>query len=359
MAGNDMEKGAAAKKHCIIDIHSHAIPQRLPPPPGETSNTWPSVEVAGEAGTILVGGRFFRSIGSECWSARRRIEALDRDGVVAQLVSPVPVTFCYDAPPHDAAILAELQNDFLSGQVVDGGGRLAGLGAVPLQDPELAAKELSRCVSQLGLLGAEIGTVVGPTELWDPRFEPFFAVAEELAAVLYLHPGVLPAQARLEVAGMAFGVGMPCETAIAAAGMIMGGLLERHPRLRIVLAHGGGALPMVLPRLDMGWELAGGAERTGLPMRPSEYARRFYTDTLTYDAGSLRLALDRFGIDHVMIGTDYPFAARDRAPGASLDKLDLGEAETETIAFANVVELLGVAWNGLERALARWEAQPG
>ncbi|MGH2690736.1 MAG: amidohydrolase family protein, partial [Actinomycetota bacterium] len=227
-----------------VDVHSHAIPPHLPDLEASAPcGRWPGVERSRDEGVILVGGRYFRAIDSRCWSARRRIEDLDADDIDVQVISPVPVTFCYDAPSAGAVLLARAQNDFLADLVVEGRGRLLALGAVPLQDPDAAVAELERCIRELGLAGVEIGTNVAGRELADPLLEPFFSAAEDLGAIVFVHPGALPDAARLAPLDLAFGVGMPCEMAVAGGQLIAGGVLTRHPRLRICLSHGGGALP--------------------------------------------------------------------------------------------------------------------
>jgi len=301
----------------LIDAHSHAIPPMLPALPSSASGRWPVVEQSGDEGAILFAGQLFRKIDSRCWSVQRRLDDLDADGVDVQVVSPTPITFCYDTPTAHAGVLARAQNDFLAGMVADGRGRIRALGAVPLQDPAAAAAELQRCRTELGFPGVEIGTTVGGRGLDDPMFDEFFAAADELDAVVFVHPGVLPDAARLAPLDLAFGVGMPCETAVAAAQLIAGGVLSRRSRLKVCLAHGGGALPMILGRLDRGFEILPGM-RSHQSDRPSTVARRLWADSLTYDPDSLVLTLSRFGSDHVVVGTDYPFAARETPPGATI-----------------------------------------
>lgn len=328
----------------LVDVHSHAIPPDLAEPAGaEAYGRWPSVARQGGEAKILVGGRAFRAVDSRCWSARRRIEDLDAAGVDVQVVSPVPVTFCHDAPPIGARALARAQNDFLAGLVADGGGRLRALGAVPLQEPDAAVAELEQVMGELGFSGVEIGTHVAGRALADPVLDEFFAAAESLSAVVLVHPGALPEAARLDPFDLGFGVGMPCETALAAAQLLAGGLLGRRPGIRICLVHGGGALPMLLGRLDKGFEiLPGMAERLG--ERPSVLARRFWADSLTYDAQSLALAVDRFGGDHVMCGSDYPFAAAEWPPGATLGAARVAgycdDATVSAIRAGNAASLL-------------------
>jgi len=235
--------------------------------------------------------------------------------VALQVVSPVPVTFCHDAPAGGAAVLARAQNDFLAGLVAQRPDRFRALGAVPLQDPGLAVAELQRCVRQLGFPGVEIGTRVGHRELGDTCFDPFFDTAAELGALVLVHPADTTLDPRLATLGVAFGAGLPGETGVAAAGLLTSGaLLRRRPGARLCLAHAGGTLPWLLPRLDQG-ELIKNPD-TSPGRLPSALARSLYSDSLTYDVESLLLAVHRYGADHVMLGTDYPFAARESPAGA-------------------------------------------
>lgn len=303
----------------LIDFHTHAISPHLPDLEADVPwGAWPSVEqVAADRARILVGGRDYRVIDDRCWSAMRRLADMDAAGVAVQVVSPVPVTFCHDAPSAGAAVLARAQNDFLAALVAQRPGRLRALGSVPLQDPARAIAELRRCVTELGFLGAEIGTRVGDRELGDTSFDPFFDAAAELGAVIFIHPADTTLDRRLAALGIAFGAGMPTETGIAAAGLLASGaLLRRRPGTRLCLAHGGGTLPWLLPRLDRG-ELIKDPD-TPATRLPSALARTLYSDSLTYDVDSLLLATHRYGTSHVVLGTDYPFAAAEAPPGAVL-----------------------------------------
>jgi aminocarboxymuconate-semialdehyde decarboxylase len=301
----------------LIDLHTHAIAPSWPDLAAVAPWTfWPSVQRTSETeGRILVGGRPYREIDSRCWSAERRLADMDADGVALQVVSPTPVTFCHDAPADGAAILARAQNDFLAELVAQAPERFRALGAVPLQDPALASAELRHCVQGLGFLGVEIGTRVGDRELGDPDFDPFFDAAAELGALVFVHPADTTLDPRLAVAGVAFGAGMPTETGVAAAALLVSGALaRRRPGIRLCLAHGGGTLPWLLPRLDKG-ELIKNPD-TPPDRRPSALARSLYSDSLTYDVDSLLLAVQRYGTEHVLLGTDYPFAAREAPAGA-------------------------------------------
>lgn len=326
-----------------VDVHSHVMPVGLPDLDGAYPFAWPSLAIDGDRGTIVVGGKPFRPVDARCWSPAHRVEDLDAGGVDIQVVSPVPVTLCHDAPPDGAAVLARAQNDFLAGFVDAAPHRFAAFGAVPLQAPEAAVAELARCVTELGFAGVEIGTVAGDVELSDARLGPFWAAAAELGTTVFVHPANLPCAARLAPLDLGFGVGMPCETATAAAGLIVGGVLAAHPGLQILLAHGGGALAWLLPRLDVGWDILPRQQEL-IPEPPSRYARRFLVDSLTYDAAGLWLAVERFGAEHVLLGTDSPFAAREDPPGGALGDARhrgfLDDAQCAMIEGGNAVRLL-------------------
>lgn len=325
----------------LIDFHTHAIPPQLPnlekvAPWGR----WPSVEqTAAATARIDVGGRAYRAVDDRCWSAERRIADMDASGVAVQVVSPVPVTFCHDAPAEGASLLARSQNDFLAGLIAQRPDRLRALGAVPLQNRAEAARELRRCVTELGFAGAEIGTRAGDRELGDPFFDPFFDAAADLGAVILMHPADTTLDPRLAALGVAFGAGMPTEIGVAAAGLLVSGAVRRRrPGLRLCLVHGGGTLPWLLPRLDRG-ELIKNASIPAAEL-PSALARSMYSDSLTYDEDSLLLAVRRYGAGHVVLGTDYPFAAAETPPGAVLRNLSdqvLGDA----VGSGNARALLG------------------
>lgn len=301
-----------------VDVHTHAISPLLPDL-SRFPGRWPAVERIDEhRARILVDGARYREIDDRCWSAARRLADMDADGVAAQFLSPIPVTLCHAEPADGAAVLAAAQNEFLAELVAEAPGRLFGLGAVPMQDPARAAAELVRCVTELGFLGVEIGTRVGDLELVAPELDEFFDTAAELGAFVLVHPVDQTLDPRLAALGIEFGVGMPGETAVAAAALLTG--RERRPGIRLCLAHAGGALPALLPRLDRGEVLAGRAGEGSRP--PSVRATELWCDSLSYDPASLELAIRRFGGGHVLLGTDYPFAAREMPAGAVLDGLD-------------------------------------
>jgi aminocarboxymuconate-semialdehyde decarboxylase len=292
----------------LVDVHTHAIDDRmLDLRRSYPDDLWPSVDRTGDTDAqLLFGGQHYRRIDHRCWSPTARIMDMDRQGVAVQVLSPIPVTFCYRAAPAGAAELASAQNEFFARITHEHSTRFAALGAVALQDPDLAVDEMRRCMRR-GFLGVEIGSRVGDTELADPSLDRFFAVAGELGAMVLVHPSDQDLPARMTALGLGFGAGMPIETALAAAALLVSGTLARRPGVRICLAHGGGALPALIGRLDKGAIMAGMAAES--PELPSRLARQLWCDCLTYNRPALFAAIGVFGSDHVVFGSDYPFAA--------------------------------------------------
>ncbi|MBX6389201.1 MAG: amidohydrolase [Frankia sp.] len=326
----------------MIDFHTHAIDPDLPDVATTHPGRFPRVRRLDEdRAQVLLDGRVYREVDSRCWSPTARIRDMDAEGVGAQVVSAMPVTLCHGEPAAGAAALAAAQNDFFARLVGAAPDRLVALGCVPLQDPGLAIKELRRCVEELGFAGVEIGTRVGDRELADPAFVPFFQAAAELDAVVFLHPVDQVVDPRLTALRLGFGLGMPTETATAAAGLLQTDLFDRLPRLRLCLAHGGGTLPSVLPRLALGQRVVSGV--TDHDARMTTRARALWCDSLTYDEDSLALAAHRFGEEHVVLGTDYPFAARESPAGDVLTRAAKLLPAAAGIARANPLALLAGA----------------
>jgi aminocarboxymuconate-semialdehyde decarboxylase len=293
----------------LVDVHTHAIDDDLPDlRRAYPHDSWPSVDRIGETEAhLLFGGQPYRRIDHRCWSPEARLTDMDREDVGMQVLSPIPVTFCYRASAAGAAELASAQNEFFTRITHQHPTRFAALGAVALQDPDRAVDEMRRCMRHPGFLGVEIGTQIGGTELADPSLDRFFAVAHELGALVLVHPSEQDLPPRMTGLGLGFGVGMPIETALAAAALIARGALSRRPNVRICLAHGGGALPAMIGRLDKAAIMAG--TTTDSPDLPSRLAAQFWCDSLTYSRRALHAAVEVFGPDHVVFGSDYPFPA--------------------------------------------------
>lgn len=286
----------------VIDVHTHHVPRGWP------DLGWPGaprlrVESEREA-VILVGGREFRRVGAECWDPRVRLEAMDRDGVDRQVVSPTPVFFGYDRPAEQGMRIARVFND-LALELCDGD-RLVPFCQVPLQDPELACAELDRCLAA-GHRGVEIGNHVGDRDLDDEGIVSFLAHCAERGAPVFVHPWDMPSGPRLDRWMARWLVGMPAETHLSITAMILGGVFDRVPgTLRLCFAHGGGSFAFWLGRLENAWHRRHDLVGASL-LPPSAYLGRFSVDSAVFDERALRLLVDTFGEDRVMLGSDYPY----------------------------------------------------
>lgn len=291
----------------LYDLHAHFIPPVvlawLREHAAAVDARW---ERSGPAGTefLTVGGRWPFELKPAFTDAARFLADQEAAGVSHTLVSPVPQLFLYEAPAALTAELAALYNDALAEWIRQHPGRLSALATVPLNDPEAAAAELRRAV-ELGLRGAIVGPGCGERLLSDDGFRPFWEEADRLEAIVFLHP-LLSRDPRLRRPRMPNLIGVPWETTVAAADILLGGLLDRYPRVRILLAHGGGFLPYQVGRLDRGYE-QWSAVAAGLGAPPREYLRRFWFDSVLWNPEALRFLVDLVGEDRVVPGSDYPF----------------------------------------------------
>ncbi len=288
-----------------VDVHAHWFGTDLVVPPRHRDARWPRLAVdSPEHGRLLLGDRHFRDVRATLWDVDRRIADLDRAGIAVQLLSPVPVTFPYWAGRDSALVYARATNASIAAAVERGGGRLAGLGTVPLPHVGEAVAELERLMTSTPLLGVEIGARIGGHELDDPSLLPFFEAAEAMRAVVLVHPAD-GGGGSIRRGGQPydFGLGMHTDTALAATALVFGGVLDRFPGSRVVLAHGCGGYAWSYPRLRLGAELFGSVP----PTRLDELTSSLYVDSLVLDPEHLRLLEQRFGPSRVLLGTDHPF----------------------------------------------------
>jgi aminocarboxymuconate-semialdehyde decarboxylase len=325
-----------------VDFHTHYIPKHFPAMAEKYGDLgWPTLLHTGLCqAEIYNAGKPYRNIDERSWEPERRIKDMDAAGVDIQVLSPVPVTFAYRFPAHAVLELAQYQNDEIAQAVRSAPERFIGLGTVPLQDPALAANEVRRVVIELGLAGVEIGTNVEGKNLDDPALEPFWQTCEQVGVAIFVHPAAVLAPERTSKYRMLYSVGYTTETGIAAAAIVMSGLLDRHPTLRICLAHGGGTFPWLLPRLDQTWTVFDDV-KAGTSRKPSETAKLLTYDTLTYDTNNVSFLIERVGTDRLVMGTDYPFPLREIPPGVVVDAVDtIRSEEREAILGYNALHFL-------------------
>lgn len=326
-----------------VDFHTHIIPEDFPDFNEKYGGgRWPTIQRTCTCGAnIMVAGKVFREITDQCWDPVKRIHDMEREHVDMQVLSPIPVTFSYWAPAAEAEAMARIQNDFIAETVSQYPDRFIGLGAVPLQNPEVAIREMDRCINVLGLKGIEIGTNVNGNNLDDPSLIEFFQMCEQWNVPLFVHPWETMGKERMPRHNLMYTVGMPSETALAAASLILGGVIEKFPKLKICFAHGGGSFPYILPRLDKGWHVWPHLRLISNP--PSHYTDNFYFDSLVNDPGNVKYLVDKFGYDRILMGSDYPFLLREVPPGEVIDRtLDVPEEQRLAMLGANALRFLNI-----------------
>jgi aminocarboxymuconate-semialdehyde decarboxylase len=324
----------------IVDAHCHVIVPEITA--RSVPENWrPVLGTQDGRPAVRFRGRLLTSVLSEFSDTGVMLDAAARTGVSHLLLSPWISLVPVDAAADEARLVCQVQNESLARLVAGQPGRVSAVGAVPVQDPPLAARELPGLLAA-GLRGVEVPSSVGPRYLGDDFFLPFWEAAAATGALVFIHPTTrglgIPA---LDDYYLWNSVGNPLETAITAAHMAMAGVLERFPRLRVLLAHGGGALPIVRGRLRRAYALRpeAAARITG---GPDASLRRFYYDTVTHDADLLAGLVRYAGPEQVLLGSDRPFDMGTDHPVDEVRGLGLG-LETELILGGNAGRLLGLA----------------
>ena len=351
-----MAFAAADALQMKIDLHTHILP-----------HNWPDLDAKyGYGGFVrldhyqpccarmMIGDRVFREITDNVWDPKRRIEECDREKISTQVLSTVPVMFSYWAKPADALDLSRRLNDHIAEVVRSHPKRFAGLATIPLQDPDLAARELERCVRELGLRGAQIGTHVDANpysgridtiNLDNASLQPVWSAAEQLGAAIFVHPWDMFGKERMPNYWLPWLVGMPAETSLAICSMIFGGVFDRFPTLRVAFAHGGGAFPFTIGRIERAFHVRPDLVATENKTNPRKYLAqrdgrgdvtpaRFYVDSLVHDADALRLLLKLFGAQRVALGSDYPFPLGETRPGQLIDSMKEFSAKEKAQLFS-------------------------
>ncbi len=348
-----------------IDLHTHILPRE-----------WPDLDAKyGYPGFVRMehhrpccarmmrGDHFFREVGDNTWDPLRRIEECDRTGVSVQVLSTVPVMFSYWARPADALDLSRRLNDHIAEVVRAHPTRFTGLGTIPMQDPEMAALELERCLGELGLRGVQIGSHVDANEhcqqaacrnLDHRSLDVVWSAAEQTGAAIFVHPWDMMGKTRMPKYWLPWLVGMPAETALAICSMIFGGVFERFPSLRVAFAHGGGSFPITIGRIEHGFNVRPDLVAVDSQINPRHYLARanerggitparFFVDSLVHDPDALRLLCRLFGTNRIALGSDYPFPLGEAHPGELIESMpDLSQEDRTRLLSGTAREFLGL-----------------
>lgn len=332
-------------EHFTIDIHTHIMPGNMPD----------FREKFGYGGFIslehhkpccakmMMDDEFFREVDHNCWNPEARITDCDRHQIDVQVLSTIPVLFSYWAKPKDTLEVAMFLNDHIAGITNTYPERFVGLGTLPMQAPDLAIKELERCMNDLGLAGIEIGSHVNEWNLDDPNLFPVFEAAQDLGASIFVHPWDMMGKDRMEKYWLPWLVGMPAETALAICSMIFGGVFERLPDLKVAFAHGGGSFPATISRIEHGFNVRPDLCAIDNNVNPKAYLGKFYLDSLTHDPAMLNYLIALVGEDKIALGTDYPFPLGELSPGKLIRGMDeLSNSTRQKLLGSNALEWLGL-----------------
>jgi aminocarboxymuconate-semialdehyde decarboxylase len=323
----------------VVDMHNHFIaPEIIDFLAHEGKHFATRIVERDGRRFFLIQEKAMRPIDGPISDARARIADMEREGIATQAVSCVPFLMYPDVDGARALAIAQVNNDAMVALGAGDQAHFVPLASVPMQDPGAAAKELERA-AKLGLRGVEIPPKVVERQLDESDFEIFWEAAEALQMVVCIHPFEAAPTGALARYFLGNLVGNLYDTGLAAALLIYGGVLERHPNLRMVLYHAGGALPALIGRLDMGYRLVPEC-RSAIPRPPSSYANQFYFDIIAHSRSMLRHLVQTYGADRFVVGTDYPLPAGLAHPVEEVKALGLGSDDENKILGATARQLL-------------------
>ena len=327
-----------------IDIHTHIMPEKMP--------NWVSKFGYGDfihlehrncKACMMKGDRLFREVEENCFKAEARITDMDNTSVDKQVLSTIPVLFNYWAKPADALETARFFNDHIAEKVAGTPQRFIGLGTVPMQDVDLAIREMERCVETLQMPGLEIGSNINGVNLGDPVFFPFYKRAEEIDCALFIHPWDMMGEQQMQRYWLPWLVGMPAETTRAICSLIFSGVLEKFPRLRVAFAHGGGSFPFTMGRIEHGFHVRPDLVAIDNPVNPKEYIGRFWIDSLVHDPQAMQYIIQTMGEDFICLGSDYPFPLGEHVPGSLIESMGFTPEQKNKMMYQNALQWLGLS----------------
>lgn len=326
-----------------IDIHTHIMPEQMP--------NWTQKFGYGEfihleqrncKACMMKGDQLFREVEENCYKEEVRIKEMDDTGVTIQVLSTIPVLFNYWANPADGLETSRFLNDHIAETVSKKPERFMGLGTVPLQDIDMAIKEMERCVKELQLPGLEIGSNINGKNLSSKDFFPFYEAAEQLGCAIFVHPWEMMGEQQMQQYWLPWLVGMPAETSRAICSMIFGGVFENFPKLRVAFAHGGGSFPFTIGRIEHGFDVRPDLVAIDNTANPRDYIGKFWVDSLVHDKKAMEFLVDVMGDDKICLGSDYPFPLGEHHPGKLIEKMKLDKKTTKKLLYKNAEEWLGI-----------------
>jgi aminocarboxymuconate-semialdehyde decarboxylase len=291
-----------------IDTHTHVLTEETAALLTKAAPKSPVTITAQDAdfSTLDVAGVVYKDFPTGGFDIPRRFKDMDATGVDLHVLSATPQTYLYGLGDELSPLVAQIQNDQMAKHVAAHPDRFMAIGTLPLGQPAKAADELKRIINKLGFKGAMFASNFQGKNLDDPMFEPLWATAAELGAFMFVHPNNVAGADRLKSYYLANLIGNPLDTTIAAASLIFGGVMDRHPKLKVMLAHGGGFTPYQAARWEHGWAVRG-ETKVNVKTQPKDIAKRFIYDTILHNDQTLEAMIGLVGVDKVMLGSDYPY----------------------------------------------------
>lgn len=292
---------------------------------------------------MMKGDKLFREVEENCFDPYVRLSEMEQTGVTVQVLSTIPVLFNYWANPADGLETSRFFNDHIAETAGNDPQRFIGLGTVPMQDIDLAIREMERCVQELKMPGLEIGSNINGENLSDKKFFPFYEAAEKAGCALFIHPWEMMGENQMQKYWLPWLVGMPAETARAICSLIFGGVFEKFPKLRVAFAHGGGAFPFTIGRIEHGFAVRPDLVAMDNPVSPRDYIGKFWVDSLVHDPKAMTYLVDTIGEDRICLGSDYPFPLGEHHPGQLIEATYPGSSTAEKLLYKNAEEWLGIS----------------
>jgi len=311
----------------MIDFHSHVIPETIIAAMRADPERY-ATRIEAQAGKrYLVRGKLRLELLPEFSVAEAKLESMDRKGIEISVISPGPQVFFYGLPENEGIESARLVNDGIAAMVAKNPARLRGMATLPMQHPEAAVAEMERVAREYGFKGIELATAAPAGELADPRYRPILRRAQELKMTIFAHPNTIGTGGRLDCYYLTNLIGNPLETTIMVANLMFSGALDELPRLKMLLAHGGGFAPYQVGRFVHGHKVRP-ETRAHTAASAKELLKRFYFDTITHEPQALRYLIELVGAGRIVVGTDSPFDMGDENPRATLSHLSPEEVAT-------------------------------
>lgn len=295
---------------------------------------------AGKA-NMMQGRRFFRQITENCWNPEIRISEYQHYNTQVQVVCTIPVLFSYWAKPEDGAEVARFLNDDLAKSIEPHAKNYIGLGTLPMQDTDLAIKELRHC-KELGFPGVQIGSNINDKNLDEPEFYPIFEACQDLGMAVFVHPWNMMGMDQMKKYWLPWLVGMPAETSRAICSMVFAGIFEKLPELRVCFAHAGGSFIPTIGRIEHGFNCRPDLVAIDNEVNPREYLGKFWVDCITHEADTLQYIIDKVGSKKVCLGSDYPFPLGDLEIGKFIEEMNLPANQVEDIFTNSTLDWLNL-----------------